>query len=921
MAALTLTLSVGARGAAAVAPATLNAVLADAVAPAVTAGATLSLAVVGGTGGPPLAGDNAGERLGPGAAWSAVTAAAALWHLGASYVTTTTVVAPAPRSGTILGSLVLVGGADPLMTQAQLATLAQTVAKRARTVTGGVLVDGAILSYPQLPTGWPLDEVEGDAAPPAAALAVQGDALTVTVTPAKVAGEAATVAVAPIGLVPVTGTVQTVKTPGAAGPVVGAGPDAITVTGSVRVGAAPVVDTLYPPDPSRLAATLFRQDLARDGVTVQGAVGTGLPVSGDTVVASVASPPLSRWLPALWPGVEGAAPSPLTAEDLFRLLCRPTAARPCGSPSDAQVVLDLLAASGAAPGTAVHGGSGLSVTDLVSATTLADVLRAASLHPWGKALLASLPPLGTLLPGAPAGAVGLYGEATGGLSLLAELPGANGGDPRFVALLGASVETPALARSTALSVLAALDGGNGAPVASTPSRPAARDVGLDGAGSALTSALDEAGPGSVDAVTAWPVGSASPAVNDNGAALLPATGIVPLFVGAAALPGASAATRLTTRLVVDGTLSGDTLNGSIGIVAGLDPTLSSADLVTLAADVRALGVRRVTDGVAVDDLALPPTVPMTWPWPWLGDLPAVGGDALTVGDGLYSVAILPGKRAGTSPTIEVVPASTPVGITNEAFTVAGAADTLALWPDPASGRLVVTGTIGLADRLGKVLLRVAPDPGLAGGALLLQDLKADGIAVTGGVRRTSIPAVAPTMASLAGTTLLALDQSLIAAPTPTAAWDAAAIAGGALRGVSGLAAVDGGLARAAGLLLHDGRGAPAPVLSEPFGVGTDDRLSTFGCASTLATLAAAPGGVGRLPDLLPIMPGSTDGGMLRAMVGVGTGGGSLAGYYLPTKGRPVAVCVTLSSMDRDSAPALAAIAQAAVSTAAPPVRH
>lgn len=926
--ALPTTLGAAAAAAGAASPATLGAVVARDLAPAQDAGALVSAAIVDPAHGRLVAGLDAGSRLPPSGVWPLVTAAAALWRLGPTARVETNVLGPAPRSGTVLGDLVLVGGGDPFLSETQIAALAHGIARRVKLVTGGVLADGALFTYPQVPAGWPIADTQDDGAPPVAALSVNGDAVTVTVTPAASAGAPATVREDPAGLVPVSGHVATVKGPNARGaiPVFVPGPSGVGLSGSIAVGAAPVVRAVYPSDPGRLAATLLRHDLARDGVTVQGGVGTGLPVAGSASLAHVLSPPLSAWLPALWSAAPGGgAPSPLTAENLFRLLCGPSAKSPCGIAADRKEVLRFLAAAGAASATGVQDGSGLALTDSASAQTLAQVLQVAGLHAWGAPLLAALPPLDDLLPGAPKGAMGVYAVSGGALSLLARVPaGTTGTGERIVAFLAAGLYSPSLASASALAVVDTAHGLSAHPPKVRAAGTAAAKTVLGTADGVLVGDLNQAGPGSETAVTAWPVGARAPAVNLGGAALLPATGIVPLFVAARSLPGASSTTRLTTRVVVDGTLSGSTLNGSIGLVGGLDPTLGSAALATLAQQVAALGVRRVTGGVAVDDLALPPTVPATWPWQWLGDPPAAGGDALSAGEGLFSVAVLPGRRMGASPTVEVVPASTPVGLTDEARTVSGGGQTLALWPDPASGRLVLTGTIGLSDKLGTVFLRVAPDPGEAAGRLFLQDLRADGVAVAGAVRRASIPSVAPLLARVSGPSLVALDDALLASPTPAAAWDAAAIAGGALRGVIGPAAVDAGLAATASLLVHDGAGAPAPVLTEPVGVGSDDRLATYDCAATLAALARASGGTqASFPSLLPVVPTTAGDGALHAVVGVGTGAGSLAGYFVPTHGRPVAVCVSLSSLTRDAGPVLPAAATAAAHlalAAAPPAK-
>jgi serine-type D-Ala-D-Ala carboxypeptidase/endopeptidase (penicillin-binding protein 4) len=59
--------------------------------------------------------------------------------------------------------------------------------------------------------------------------------------------------------------------------------------------------------------------------------------------------------------------------------------------------------------------------------------------------------------------------------------------------------------------------------------------------------------------------------------------------------------RITTDVLGEGDLDGTTWNGSLVLKGNGDPSLSDADLRSLAAQVRAFGIRRITDGVAGDE--------------------------------------------------------------------------------------------------------------------------------------------------------------------------------------------------------------------------------------------------------------------------------------------------------------------------------
>ena len=74
-----------------------------------------------------------------------------------------------------------------------------------------------------------------------------------------------------------------------------------------------------------------------------------------------------------------------------------------------------------------------------------------------------------------------------------------------------------------------------------------------------------------------------------------------LAVAYAALVELGPRYRLPTEVVSDGEHAGATLRGDLVLVGSGDPTLGSAGLEALAAQVRALGIRRVTGGVVGDE--------------------------------------------------------------------------------------------------------------------------------------------------------------------------------------------------------------------------------------------------------------------------------------------------------------------------------
>jgi D-alanyl-D-alanine carboxypeptidase/D-alanyl-D-alanine-endopeptidase (penicillin-binding protein 4) len=59
--------------------------------------------------------------------------------------------------------------------------------------------------------------------------------------------------------------------------------------------------------------------------------------------------------------------------------------------------------------------------------------------------------------------------------------------------------------------------------------------------------------------------------------------------------------RIETDVLGEGELTGTTFTGTLVLKGGGDPTLSTAGLRSLAAQVRAYGIRRVTDGIVADE--------------------------------------------------------------------------------------------------------------------------------------------------------------------------------------------------------------------------------------------------------------------------------------------------------------------------------
>ena len=199
--------------------------------------------------------------------------------------------------------------------------------------------------------------------------------------------------------------------------------------------------------------------------------------------------------------------------------------------------------------------------------------------------------------------------------------------------------------------------------------------------------------------------------------------------------------RFTTELLAPGPLDAEGAVEQLVVRGGGDPALTSEEVWRLAADLRRLGLRRVKQGMLLDDSAFDA---QRWHPSW-GPVSArayhapVG--ALAVNYGAYSVTATPGASPGDPVRVEVDPELAYFPVVNRATTGPrrGAA---ALQIDRAQGegteQVIVSGSLP-AGSGAKTVWRSVVDPLGYAGALLRMQLEANGIRVEGPVRRGVAP--------------------------------------------------------------------------------------------------------------------------------------------------------------------------------------
>jgi D-alanyl-D-alanine carboxypeptidase/D-alanyl-D-alanine-endopeptidase (penicillin-binding protein 4) len=112
-----------------------------------------------------------------------------------------------------------------------------------------------------------------------------------------------------------------------------------------------------------------------------------------------------------------------------------------------------------------------------------------------------------------------------------------------------------------------------------------------------------------------------------------------------------------TRVVADGAVSGDTLDGNLVIVASGDPSLDRPTLDVWVAQLKALGITRVTGTVLADARAFSGEgLGFGWSWDDLAYYYAAPIAAAQFRENTVDLTLRPGPSAGTPPLYEIAPA-------------------------------------------------------------------------------------------------------------------------------------------------------------------------------------------------------------------------------------------------------------------------
>lgn len=366
-------------------------------------GGDVGLVVIDTDSGATLYSKQADNLLLPASNEKLVTSAAAMNVLGPNYTFTTSVASTGSVSGsTLSGNLYVKGTGDPTMLYSDYQNLAARVAASGiTTVSGDLVADDTYFDSTRLGPAWSWDDepyyydAQISALTVAPTTTYDAGSVSVTVTPGQ-QGTAPTVTMNPPNSYV---TIANTATTGAAGSGSSisvnraAGSNTITVTGSIGTDAGTTSSEMSVDNPTGFVASLFRQALAADGVTVQGGTDYLATPAGATPIASHSSAPLSQILvPFL------KLSNNMIAEALLKAAGR----KQLGQGSFAagvQALSPSLAALGIPSGADKQvDGSGLSRMDLVTPDQLAQLLVKAESQSWFQTWYNALPVAGNSDP-------------------------------------------------------------------------------------------------------------------------------------------------------------------------------------------------------------------------------------------------------------------------------------------------------------------------------------------------------------------------------------------------------------------------------------------------------------------------------------------------------------------------------------------
>lgn len=678
------------------------------------------------------------------------TTIAALDKLGPDYQWKTEVYASGRLlpSGVLNGDLIVKGYGDPGLSVEDLQGIAAALKEKGLTqVNGDLLVDDSYFDDVRLGPGWMWDDEPYGYSAQLSALAVHKNSITVTVTPAKQAGEAPTLTMEPdtsyIRLVNNLKTVEgttsevSVERP--------RGTNTVVFSGTIGIQAQPYQEDVTMEDPALFVAEVWKRQLAAAGITLRPqaktaktAVTTGVPLHTHL------SKPLSELLVEL-----NKESDNFYAEMLLKTLGA-TQKGEGSAKAGSEVVADVLKRAGVDAGYQQVDGSGLSRFNWITAEQMVKLLAFVQEQEYRDALETSLPIAGvdgtlkSRLQGTPAerNVIAKTGSMGGVNSLSGYVTAKNGHKLAFSILINGIYKSKyARDLQDQIAILLAQYPELSAPDGYEAQEPATYKLSalldpiLDGADQSgitagvIVKALDETGD---DAV--W--------YERNADTLMTPASNLKLLTSAASLIQLGSEYTFKTELYGSAPLpKNGVLNGDLYVKGYGDPTLHTEDSLKvqegvsveeIAGWLKAQGIKRINGNLVLDDSYFDDQrLGLGWAWDDESYYynPLIG--ALALNRGTVMVEYQPGAKAGAAVQVNLLPKTAYVKVINEAKTVAaGEENTFAITRDRGTNTIRVTGNLPLGTK-GDYERVPVEEPALYFGTVLRETLEKGGITFAG----------------------------------------------------------------------------------------------------------------------------------------------------------------------------------------------
>lgn len=329
-----------------------------------------------------------------------LTGAAALDILGTGFRFRTQVLSPAaPKSGKV-ASLTLRGGGDPTTLESDYATLAKQVkASGVRSVSGRLVVDDTYFDQVNYNPTWSTSYLSDYYAAQVSALTLSPDtdydAGTVIIkASARKKGQSATLSVTPASAKGALRLVNRTTTTTSGSTWISLsrkkGTNTITVSGRIRIGASSR-DWVTVDKPELVAATVFRTQLAKQGIKVAGGTVQGGTAKNSRVLATDTSMTLGKLMIPFM-----KLSNNMHAEALTKTIARKRTGKPGSWPAGTAAITSWLKSQKIdTTGLVLRDGSGLTRSNRITPIMMTRALVTFRKKSWFSTFRTSLPVAGS----------------------------------------------------------------------------------------------------------------------------------------------------------------------------------------------------------------------------------------------------------------------------------------------------------------------------------------------------------------------------------------------------------------------------------------------------------------------------------------------------------------------------------------------